>query len=121
MTNQFGFDPRVWEEAKDEAKTILAGYARRRQMVSYSDLFRLIHTISLDPHDLRVGPFLGEISTEESTAGRGMLSALVVHKQGDFQPGPGFFECAEALGHEVADRETFWVQELKRVFAAWAE
>ena len=49
-----------------------------------------------------------------------MLTALVVHKGGDYQPGPGFFELAQRLGHNVTDTEKFWVQEVKRVFAAWA-
>jgi len=38
---------------------------------------------------------LGEISQEEDAAGRGMLSVIVVHKVGDMQPGPGFFQLAK--------------------------
>jgi len=32
-----------------------------------------------------------------------MITALVVHKTGDMQPGPGFFELAEKLGHDPSD------------------
>lgn len=53
----------------------------------------------------------------ESEVGRGMLTALVVHKQGDYQPGPGFFELARELGHDASDIEKFCVQEVKKVLA----
>jgi hypothetical protein len=45
---------------------------------------------------------LGEISLE-GAAGRGMLSVIVVHKDGDMQPGPGFFELAEELDRDTSD------------------
>ena len=96
--NRFGFDESAWQAAKAEGKEVLAGYARRRQMIPYSDFVKQIRAISLEPHDPRLAHFLGEISSEESTAGRGMLTALVVHKHGDYQPGPGFFELARDLG-----------------------
>lgn len=73
------------------------------------------------PHDPRLWHLLGEITEAEPLAGRGMLSSLVVHKDGDYQPGPGFFELARRLGHDVQDLEKFWIQEVTRVFAAWAK
>jgi molybdopterin synthase catalytic subunit len=48
-----------------------------------------------------------------------MLTALVVHKHGDMQPGPGFFELAQALGKDTSDILKFWIEEVKRVFAGW--
>lgn len=48
-----------------------------------------------------------------------MLTALVVHKRGDMQPGPGFFELAKKLGHAVGDIERFWIQEVKNLFSIW--
>ena len=91
-------------------------------MIPYSDLIKHVHSITFDgPHDFRLRSFLGEISAAESSLGRGMLTALVVHKQGDYQPGPGFFDLARQLGHDTSDIEKFWIQEVKRVFAAWTE
>ena len=55
-------------------------------MLPYSDLVRAIHSISFDAHDTRLNTLLRDLSTEESQAGRGMITALVVHKQGDMQP-----------------------------------
>ena len=46
---------------------------------------------------------LGEISSEEDAAGRGMLTVLVVHRAGDMQPGPGFFELAKQLGRNTSN------------------
>ena len=62
---------------------------------------------------------LGEISGEENAAERGMLSVIVVHKSGDKQPGPGFFEFAEELGRDTSDILKCWVDELKKVYAYW--
>jgi len=119
LMNRYGFTDAQWEAAKAEGKKVLAGYATRRQMVPYSEFVKEIHSIQLEHFDPRLFHFLGEISTEESAAGRGMLSALVVHKHGDYQPGPGFFELAKQLGHNTSDILKFWIEEVKRVFAAW--
>ena len=117
--DRYGFDAADWDEAKREAKEILGNCAKNRRPISYSDFVRQIRAVQLDPHDVRLGPLLGEISSEESRDGRGMLAALVVHKTGNQQPGPGFFELAQLLGHNVDDREEFWIQEFERVCDAW--
>lgn len=119
MGMKFGFGEQDWEMAKTEGKQLLAEYARRRQMIPYSDFVQRINSVTLEPHDLRLRYLLGEISTEESKAGRGMLTALVVHKGGDYQPGPGFFELAQELGYDTSDIVRFWIEEVKRVFRAW--
>jgi len=114
-----GFSEQSWSAAKAEAKRILGEIARRRQMITYSDLVRSISQIALEPHDSRLFHFLGEISSEEDAAGRGMLTALVVHKAGDMEPGPGFFELAKSLGRDVTNPMECWVKEMHRVHAQW--
>lgn len=47
-----------------------------------------------------------------------MLSALVVHQDGDRMPGEGFFELAAYLGRSVGDKVVLWTVEVRRVFAA---
>jgi hypothetical protein len=117
---KYGFDDGAWEAAKTEGRDILSVCARERRMVPYSEFIQHVRSISFEgPHDPRLRPFLGEISIAEARAGRGMLTALVVHKHGDYQPGPGFFELAKSLGHDTSDLEKFWIQEVKKVFAAW--
>ena len=119
--NRFGFEESKWDAAKAEGKAILSACARRRKMIPYSEFVKEIHSIRLEPHDLRLFNMLGEISSEEDAAGRGMLSALVIHKAGDMQPGPGFFELAKNLGHDTSDVVKFWIDQVNKVFASWGE
>ncbi len=115
----FGFSEAAWNAAKAEAKSALVERAKVRGMMPYSDLVRAIHSISFDAHDVRLNTLLGDLSTEESQAGRGMITALVVHKVGDMQPGPGFFDLAERLGHDPSDFLAFWISQVKKVHAYW--
>jgi hypothetical protein len=115
-----GFSDAAWEAAKAEGKAALAECARARKMISYTGFMHRIRSISFaTPHDSRLPQFLAEISTEEAKAGRGMMTALVVRKNGDQKPGGGFFELAERLGYDVSDPEKFWVDEVNKVFASW--
>ena len=117
---KLGFDDAAWEAGKSEGRDVLIACARERKMIPYSEFIQHVNSISFEgPHDPRLRHFLGEISSAEAHAGRGMLTALVVHKHGDYQPGPGFFELAKSLGHDTSDIEKFWIQEVKKVFAAW--
>ena len=47
---------------------------------------------------------LGKISEEENAGGRGMLSVVVCHRDGDLQPGPGFFRLVKKLGRDTSDK-----------------
>ena len=109
-------------KSKKEGRQALIACAKQRQMIPYSESVQRIRAIGFEgPHDQRLPHFLREISVGESQAGRGMLTAVVVHKSGDMQPGPGFFELARELGYDTTDIEKFWIQEVKKVFAAWSE
>lgn len=115
-----GIDDAAWDQAKAQAKELLAERARCRGFMAYGDLAQRLEAIHLEPHDPRFFWLLGEISTEEAKAGRGMMTALVVHKDGDMQPGPGFFELARDLGFNTSDILACWVEQFKKVHAAWA-
>jgi hypothetical protein len=117
--NRFGFEETQWEAAKAEGKRILSEYAKQAKPVPYSKFVKELHSIQLEPHDPRLAHLLGEISTEEYAAGRGMLSALVVHKD-EMLPGIGFFELAQELGYDIKNKDAFWIEEVKRVSAAWS-
>lgn len=118
------FDPGVpaadWEAAKAEARQAMIDRARVRGMIPYSDLVAKIARVSFAAHDVRLFHLLGEIASEEDAAGRGMLTVVVVHKHGDMQPGPGFFELAKLLGRDTSDILRCWVDELHRVHAIWS-
>jgi hypothetical protein len=61
---------------------------------------------------------LGEVSADEHTAGRPLLSAVVVRSDVELPiPGPGFFRLAKQLGSmtaEMADVD-YWRTEFSRV------
>ena len=120
MKNKYGYEASDWENAKNEARSILIEIAKQRGRIAYSDLTPRIETIQFDYDDPRFGWFLGEISEEELKAGRGMLSAIVVHKHGDMIPGPGFYDLAKRLGKKFQDIDRFWLQEFNKVHDVWA-
>lgn len=109
----------AWRKARNEIRAILIECARTDRDIAYSELAERVVSMSLDARDPRLSELLGEISQMENSAGRGMLSVLVVHKDGDGMPGPGFFEFAECLGYDVSDPVAFWIKQRKRVQAAW--
>lgn len=115
-----GFSEADWNAAKAEARGLMVERAKVRGMIPYSDLVQQIRGIRLDAHDPRLFYMLGEISSEEDAAGRGMLTVVVVHKVGDMQPGPGFFELAKQLGRNIGDIDKCWIDELHRVHAVWS-
>ncbi len=101
-------------------RNILIDRAKVRGMIPYSELVSKIKTVSLEPESYALANILGEISSEEDALGRGMLTVIVVHKYGDMQPGPGFFDLAEKLGRDTSDILKCWVDELKKVHAFWS-
>ena len=116
-----GFAQSDWDAAKAEARQVMIECARSRRMIPYSDLVRQITRIRLQAHDARLSHFLVEIASEEDEQGRGLLTVVVVHKSGDMQPGPGFFELAQSRGRNTSNIVECWVDELKKVFAYWAD
>jgi hypothetical protein len=116
-----GFDPAAWEAAKQEARAIMIERARVRGMIPYSDLVARITSVRLAPHDPRLFHFLGEIASEDDEQGLGLTTVVVVHKNGDMQPGPGFFELAKSRGRDTSDILGCWVSELHKVHAVWSK
>ncbi len=119
MTLKYGYDPKDWQAAKDEMVQILGSRVRAGNgPMTYGELCSKLTTVSIEPHSYALAHMLGEVSDDEDSAGRGMLSAYVVSAETG-GPGGGFFELAEKLGRDVRDRDAFWVAELHRVDAAW--
>jgi hypothetical protein len=120
MNNKYGFKAEDWEIAKEEMRQILVERAKLRGMIPYSELVSMIETIRMEPDSIALAHMLGEISAEEDAGGRGMLSVIVVHKVGDMQPGPGFFQLAKKLGRDTSDILVCWIEELKWVHRHWS-
>lgn len=88
-------------------------------MMSYSKLATKMTCIQVGPRDPLLHQILDRVSIDEHVAGRGMLSCIVVHKDGDMEPGEGFYELAARLGKRPRNRLEFWVNELHHVHAVW--
>src|SRR5665213_3075279 len=113
---RFGLSEREWEWGRKKTQEILSEVAARRQTIAYSELSQQLTSIHIGARDPAMDALLSQVSEEEDSHGRGMLSVLVVHKQGDKRPGEGFFDCAAGLGKDISDREIFWISEIRRVY-----
>lgn len=120
MVKKYGFPIDLWNAAKGEMRGILTERAKVRGMIPYSELVSKLTKVRLEPESYALAAMLGEISSEEDAEGRGMLTVIVVHKYGDMQPGPGFFELARALGRDISDIEKCWLEELRKVHGFWS-
>lgn len=110
----------LWNAALAEAKGVLEEVAKaERSPIFYSELNRKITSIRFEPDGHDFHGLLGQLSEESDEEGKGMISALVVHKE-DRRPGKGFFTLAKTLGRDVSDADKCWSDELKRVYRAFA-
>jgi hypothetical protein len=114
----YNIEDTIWDAAKREGRDSLIECARSQVLVTYSDFARELRSVQLDPHGQPLAELLGQISNEANKADGIMLSALVVRYE-DGRPGKGFFELARQLDRKFDDPETFWIEEVKRVFAFW--
>jgi hypothetical protein len=124
-----GIDQQEWNAGITAITSILSHRAKTmvgNETISYSELYNQIHggihsAPLIGPDDHRFHHMLGEVSTNEHRAGRGMLSVLVVHKTGDMRPGPGFFDLARKLGYAFKDEDAFWINMVNKVCVARRE
>jgi len=63
-------------------------------------------------------PQLGQVSGFSSNLGGGD-SDIVVHTDGEMQPGAGFFELARKLVRDTSDTLKCWAEELQRASDHW--
>ena len=127
MATTYGFATSEWETARGWVAQRLHKVARGRGTITYSDLTTEMTKAGLsrlDPHSSALAGLLGQINLLEHKRGRPLISAVVVYKTGDLEPGPGFWEFARHLGVDPGAGEharlEFWAQELERCFTYWA-
>lgn len=126
MEQTWGYSVGEWELGRDWITRRLYRVARDRSTITYSDLCAeaaRAGAIRLEPHDAPLAALLGQVNVLEHEAGRPLISALVVHKTGDWQPGVGFWSMARDLGIDPGSddevRMEFWVRELENCYTAW--
>jgi hypothetical protein len=119
---KYGLTPKEWDDSKAEARDILIARASDHLgMIPYGELASKIKVATFQPHEYALWALIGEISEEEDDAGRGLLSVIVVHKNGDMEPGHGFYELASSRGRDMSDRVKGWIAEVHRVHAYWRD
>jgi hypothetical protein len=95
--------------------------AEYRGVTTYQDLAVIMGLPLQGSHmGKETGHILGEISEDEVSAGRPMLSAVAVSVSG--KAGPGFFVLAKQLGRfggDPAEEEAFWRNEVQAVYETW--
>lgn len=103
----------------------LVRLARFRLLATYSDVSPLIG-LSMEnaPDREEIARLLGKIAEFEHGEGRPMLTALIVHRGNDNNPGEGFFSIAHDLGlyngrRDQTSRLIFWVNQVTSVYNHW--
>ena len=104
---------------KEEMRAIMIEQARARQTIPYSELAMRVPTAYLHPRSFQFASLLQEIGREEIEAGRGVLPAVVVRKDSGM-PGGGYFGSTACMGHESAELEAWWRDDLETLYAYWA-
>lgn len=106
--------------------TELIRLARAQNLAAYSDVAPLVGlSMDNDADRNEIARLLGEIAIHEDGEGRPMLTALIVHRGDDNNPGEGFFGIAQELGHFDGTRDpigrlTFWANQVTSVHNHWA-
>ncbi len=118
--NRFGYPPAVWKSAREEMRRVLSERAKIRGIIGYAELISEVTAIRFERHSAPFTAMLQEIAALEDAAGRGMLTAVVIHKYRDKLPGPEFYALAERLGRDTSDRTRCWSNEVERVYTAWS-
>jgi hypothetical protein len=116
MQRKCGYPVKKWNAAKRQVRAVLIERAKAHDIIPYVELTRNSST----PQSFTLTTMLRELAAEENAAGRGMLTAIVVYRSGDMQPGPGFFALAGRIGKNTNDTLGCWIRELKRVHAYWS-
>lgn len=94
--------------------------ARYRGTVTYQEIAMIMGLPLSGNHMQReTGQILGEISEDEVSNGRPMLSAIAVGVNG--LPGDGFFSLAKQLGKlkPDEDEDQYWKNEKQAVYDTW--
>jgi hypothetical protein len=72
--------------------------------------------VRVDPFSALMNHLLGAVFEDEHRAGRPALTSIVTHKDGDKEPGSGFYDMARALGYDVSEPYVFWASQVQDVF-----
>jgi hypothetical protein len=115
-TASFGLTQAEWDQATSELRDAILSRARARRMTWYGEVAPKITVIHVDPYSAMLNHLLGAILEDDHAAGRPLLTSIVTHKNGDKEPGDGFFEMARSLGYRFSEPFVFWSIQVQEVF-----
>ena len=117
-----------YSQKKEYVYNRLKQLAGAKQPITYGQLLR---EMDIEPRESweknrhqELRYIMGKISSEEYEKGSPLLSALVIHKEGDQLPGKGFFVgLFEQIGkqpiYDPDQRLGFWVNEVNALYEKW--
>jgi hypothetical protein len=112
-----GHPKAAWDRAKGELRATLALTARRRGLITYTDLTENMVAIPFPSGGWSDSLFylLGQVMVAEHEAGRPLLAAVAVRKK-ESTPGKGFYDVAKDLGvGDGTENIELWAKELAKV------
>jgi hypothetical protein len=112
----FGLTGAQWEDAKSELRQAILDAAYNRRMTWYGECSPKVTTTDVDAHSALMNHLLGAVFQDEHDAGRPLLTAIVTHKDGDKEPGDGFYDMARSLGYSFDEPFVFWSTQVQEVF-----
>jgi hypothetical protein len=113
----------VLEPRAKKIRERLVEVAAKRDTIHYDEVAELVGlSLANDYERERILPgLLGDISRAEHEQGRPLLSAVVVAKGENQQPGRGFFIMAREVGRRFDDDLSFFIEELNAVHGYWSK
>ncbi|MFF0656077.1 hypothetical protein [Micromonospora tulbaghiae] len=115
----FGLSDADWQAAKSELRQAILEAAQDGRMTWYSEVAAKVEVVHLDPYSALMNHLLGAILEEEHRARRPLLTAIVTHKDGDKEPGSGFYEMARSLGYSFREPYVFWATQVQDIFTKY--
>lgn len=114
--SHFGLTDTEWGQAVEELRGAILRAAWDRRMTCYSEISPAVTVTHVEAFSPLMNHLLGAIFRAEHDADRPALTAIVTHKDGDKEPGPGFYEMARSLGISFDEPYVYWSTEVQNVF-----
>lgn len=87
-------------------------------MTWYGECASKVSCVPVDAYSALMNHLLGAVFEDEHDADRPLLTAIVTHKDGDKEPGDGFYDMARRLAYRFDEPLVFWSTEVQEVFKA---
>jgi hypothetical protein len=119
--SKFGMSDEQWSLAVSEVREAILEAARERRMTWYGEIASKVEVVSVDPYSALMNHLLGAVFEDEHEYRRPALTSIVTHKDGDKEPGSGFYEMARDLGYRFSEPYIFWAQQVQGVFKLYGQ